>query len=499
MTTPTLSPATQPAAIAAGPAIRSVFPAAAIADRPRIALVTTGSDAALVGTLQRTLEQLGASVVLVPLAPGQVAPGFETASLTTPAAASAAASAAAVAPIAWEGQLRYRYESRVQLDYRLPGTFGRPATQSLADRGDVALMRTRVGATLKIAPGVRGYVSLQDARTMGAEGSPSGTLANVDLFNAWLDLDSLGTRPVFLRVGRQVLTYGEGRVLSGADWGNAGRGYDGARLRWAPGHAQVDGFVALLNEGRTAGQDRLLSGLNALWRGCNGFEAEVYQFRRDYGDAGWTSELGRKGGIHDATSGLRTRALRGAFELRLEGAVQRGRRACDPVSAWFGVGRITADLKSAWKTRIYAEHGQSSGDANPSDGNFQRFDPVCWGGHGFQGTLDIVGESNVGDWCGGVTAQPAKGWTVQSEYHVFSLSRPRDAWVDDSGATLRQSKAGTAGTALGREFDATARWDTRGKVSVFVGVSRFWRGEFVRNTGGGGDVSWGFMQLNVAF
>jgi hypothetical protein len=498
VTAPALATVPPPSvSIEVSPAIRSDVPGAPIGERPRIALVSTSRDAALAGTLQRTLEQLGVSVVLVPLSPGETMPAFATAA--NGKSAMTAAPAAPVAPLAWEGQLRYRYESRVQLDYRLPGTFGRAGTQLLADRGDVSYMRTRVGATLRIAPGVRGYFNLQDARTMGAEGSPGGTLANVDLYNAWLDLDSLSMRPLSLRVGRQVLSYGEGRLLAGSEWSNAGRGYDGARLRWTPGRAQVDGFVTWINEGRLTGDDRVLSGIDALWRGRNGFEAEAYHFRRSFGDAGWTSELGTKGGLHDATSGLRTRALRGAFEVRLEGALQSGRRAGDKVDAWFGVGRVTADLRSAWKTRMFVEHAQSSGDQVPTDAKFQRFDPVYWGGHGFQGALDIAGESNMGDWCGGLTAQPAKGWTVQSEYHALALSQASDYWVDDAGTTLRRDVTGAAGTAVGREFDATVRWDTRSKVSVLAGGSRFWRGEYVRQTGGGADVSWGFLQLNVAF
>jgi hypothetical protein len=257
--------------------------------------------------------------------------------------------------------------------------------------------------------------------------------------------------------------------------------------------------MAWISEGRVTGQDRVLSGVDALWKRSKNVEVEAYHFRRAFGDAGWTSERGVKGGIHDATSGLRTRAVRGAFELRAEGAVQRGRRAGDAVQSWLGLGRVTGDLRSAWQTRLFVEHVQSSGDGNPTDGLFQRFDPVYWGGHGFQGTLDLVGESNVSDWSGGLTAVPAKSWTVQSEYHVFSLSRAKDAWLDDSGNTLRRSVAGTAGTQLGRELDATVRLDTRSKVSVLVGASRFWRGDFVRNTGGGADVSWGFAQLNVGF
>ena len=35
---------------------------------------------------------------------------------------------------------------------------------------------------------------------------------------------------------------------------------------------------------------------------------------------------------------------------------------------------------------------------------------------------------------------------------------------------------GAAGKSLGRELDATVRWDTRSKVAVLVGASRFWRG-----------------------
>jgi hypothetical protein len=401
--------------------------------------------------------------------------------------------------ITWEGEWRYRSESHMQFDYRVPGTFGRPVSQSLGARGDFAVMRTRLGAMLEIRSWVRGFLRLQDARTMGAEGSPPGSLGNLHLYSAWLDFDSLARQPLQLRVGRQGLGYPEGRILDGSEWSNSGRGFDGARLRWTPGHARFDGFATWMHEGGLTGHDRLLSGLDALWRSGSGFEAEAYHFVRSFGYAAWRSELGNWGGIHDATTGLRARAVRGALELALEGAVQRGQRAGDPVKAGFGAGRLTADLQSAWKTRVFAGHARSSGDPDPTDAVFQRFDRVDWGGHGLRGTPGITGESNLSDWCGGLTAQPAPGWTVRSEYHLLSLAQARDVWVDDAGTTLRRDLSGAAGTAVGREFSAAVRWDSRARPSVLVGGSWFWRGEFVRKTGGGGDAGWGFAQLSLGF
>lgn len=148
---------------------------------------------------------------------------------------------------------------------------------------------------------------------------------------------------------------------------------------------------------------------------------------------------------------------------------------------------------------MFGEYLRATGGADPTDGTFQRFDPVDRGGHGFPGARDVAGTSNLRDPCAGFTTVPAKGWTLQAEGHVFRLDQSRDVWVDDTGTTLRRSAAGTAGNTQGRELDASLRWDTRGKVSVPAGASRFWAGDFVRRTGGGTDSNQGLLQLAVGF
>jgi hypothetical protein len=471
---------------------------------PVPAAVGTNTERAVVEAVTTAPAAVPAGTVLAAAAPP--APAVASLEMAAPVVAvrpaitaASPAPGAAAAPIAWEGQLRYRYEFRSVLDYRLPGAFKRPATQSLGEAGDATIMRTRLGANLRLAPNVKGFFSMQDARTMGAEGSPRGTLAKVDLFLAYVDLDSLGAWPVSVRAGRQVLAYGDGRLVSGADWGNAGWGYDGVRVRYQPKSWQIDAFSTWISEGRLEGQDRLFAGLDALWHGPRGVDLEAYHFTRSFGDTGYVSEGGRKGMLYDGTTGARARVVHGRLDARCEGAVQLGHRAGDDVRAWFGVARATFELPGSWKPRAQGEFAAGSGDRDPSDGKYARFDPLYWGFHNFQGSLDVVAISNVKDWSGGLALQPHKGWSVTSEFHHFALVEPRDAWSDAAGTTLRRDPTGRAGVDLGRELDAIVKWDARARVAVLGGYSRFWRGSFVDRTGGGSDIDWGFLQLAVSF
>lgn len=467
---------------APAPAVAKVVPEAAALPAP----APVAHDA-VVAAPARPVE----ATVVLDAAPPRNTPGVSSGAPVIPTSPP---------PIAWEGNLRFRYEARSILDYRLPGSFKRSSSQRLLENGDQSIMRTRFGGGLKFAPGVKGYFSLQDARVMGAEGSPSGTLANVDLFLAYADIDSIGRRPFALRVGRQVFQYGDGRVVAGSDWGNAGRAWDGARLRFTPKNWQVDGLVSWISEGRLTGKDRLFTGGDVLWKPAGFVEAELYSFVRTFGDTGFTStETGRKGAIYDATSGMRLRLMRGRFDVRGEGAMQRGHRADDGVTAWFGAVRAAMELPGAWKPRVQAEWIGASGDKNPTDGISQRYDPGYWGGHGYLGTLDVVGCSNVTDWNGVIVVQPRKSWGMNAEVHRFRLMQATDAWADDAGNTLRRSTAGTAGLDVGTELDLGFKWDPRSRVGLSGGWSHLWIGEYVINTGGGEDLDWGYLQLAFQF
>jgi hypothetical protein len=402
--------------------------------------------------------------------------------------------------VTWNGQLRFRYETRSILDYRMPGALKRPATQSLDESGDVANMRSRIGARVRFAPNVSGEFLAQDGRVMGVEGSPGGVLDNVDLYLAFADLDSLGGHPLALRVGRQVLSYGDQRVVAGSDWGVGERAWDGARVRFAPKGWQADAFVTWIMEGRVSGKDRVFSGADVLWKGRPGTELEGYAFARSYGDTGFVSEHGGPHGtLDDVTSGGRAHWAKGRFDARTEAAVQTGTRAGDRVRASFSATKVALDLPGRGKPRLALEYVYASGDANASDGRVQRWDPLFWGNHGYLGTMDIAGCGNIRDANAGLTVKPHAGWSVGTEAHRFSLADAHDGWADDAGTVLRRDATGAAGRDVGSEIDLTVRHDLKGLSSVAGGWSHFLPGTFVRRTGGAPQEDWAFLQLTIAF
>ena len=422
-----------------------------------------------------------------------------TAALSIPGLGGKGGAAAGPPAMAWTGSMRFRYEARSVLDYRVPGTLKRPSTQRLGEAGDVSLMRLRVGANVKFSPLVRGEFVVQDARVMGVEGSPSATVDNVDLYYALVDVDSLGGAPLSARIGRQILEYGDGFVISPSNWGNPGRAWDGARLRWAPKGWQVDAFTTWVMEGRVEGTDRLFSGADALWKGAKTLEVETYAFGRSYGDTSFTPEKGgAKRSLHDVTSGARARWRPGRAELRAEAAVQRGNRAGDAVRAGSWVARAAYEFPHPRKPKLAFEASWASGDAD-NDGTAKRWDPLFWNSHFTQGSANIFGRMNSSCLSASGSLQAGKKLNVQLDAHHFRLANARDAWYDDSGTALRRDATGAAGRDVGVEADLTTKWDPRAGVGLQVGWSHFAPGSFVRRTGGSPALDWGWVQMTVTF
>lgn len=407
--------------------------------------------------------------------------------------------------VTFEGQLRLRYEYRSPLDYRLPGTSGRPGTDRLRDRGDALFLRSRLGVRAWLpASRVRLHLELQDARTMGTESSTLANTDNVDAHQAYAELDSLGGAPLALQLGRFEMVYGDARLLGNGDWSPNGRSFDGARARWRPGPGRVDAFVTWLGEGRRAGSDRMFGGViagitrkgaDAAWT----LDLDGYGFLRDLGDTVVAGESGVKGDLQDRTFGGRLRLAAGIGELRLEGAGQTGERAGDDVSAWAFAARADVVVTEAPRLKLFAEYATASGDETPGDGDWGRFDPLYPTAHGLLGYSDLAAWQNIADVSGGVAFEPRRGLSFEAAVHRFTLAEARDAWIVDSGDVVIRVLDGSAGDEVGAELDLTARWAMRPGVTLQGGYSRFAAGDFVTTTTGLGDQDWAYLQATFGF
>lgn len=95
-------------------------------------------------------------------------------------------------------------------------------------------MRTRVGLGKSFFDRRLGFfVQLQDARTFGDVGASIGNLANIDLYQGYVEARQLFEQDLSAQVGRFELDYGNGRLFSPLPgWNYIGESYDGGRIKY---------------------------------------------------------------------------------------------------------------------------------------------------------------------------------------------------------------------------------------------------------------------------
>jgi hypothetical protein len=73
----------------------------------------------------------------------------------------------------------------------------------------------------------------------GAEGDDT-----FDLRQAWIEFGNPKEFPLTLKVGRQILSYGDERLIGAFDWNNIGRTFDAVKLRWEEKTWWLDAFAS---------------------------------------------------------------------------------------------------------------------------------------------------------------------------------------------------------------------------------------------------------------
>src|SRR5688572_10754271 len=113
----------------------------------------------------------------------------------------------------------------------------------------VAHERARLG--LEVERGVlSATILVQDARVAGYP-SPlvvdsNGDRPSTKFHAAYLEAHTTELRPSFVRVGRQEVVWGEGRLLGTSDWLLVPRSLDAVRARWVMRQLDIEAFAALL-------------------------------------------------------------------------------------------------------------------------------------------------------------------------------------------------------------------------------------------------------------
>jgi hypothetical protein len=422
------------------------------------------------------------------------------------------------------------------------------------------LSRFRLGLTIRPADWVKIYAQAQDTREWyGSRGNVPGVNGveggdYFDLRQAYVELGNFKEFPLSLTVGRQLLTYGDSRLVADSKWANFGRSFDAVKLRLQTDKFWVDAFAARpvqIRKDETNDSDSA-DNLFGIYAGTDilGFQTtELYFLYRDKADGqpdlSPTSTLDPDGTYNGpaqrlVTIGTRWKSKQGAlhgFDYSAEGAYQFGdlwtgdkttKRLKQSAFALAFTGGYTWE-ELAWKPRFGLEYDYASGDKNSKDGSSQSFQNLFPSNHAHYGYLDTFDWRNLHDLRVAFSVKPHKDVEVTLDYHAFWLAETTDYWYsgNSGNSTLRTTTPSTTSTTTttskgvtttkkvttagkdvrtigasnfaGHELDLTANWKVNKHFSLLVGYSHFFAGDYLRETGTHDDADFGYVQATISF
>jgi hypothetical protein len=350
-----------------------------------------------------------------------------------------------------------------------------------------ATERARLGVDVQRGA-VEGRVVVQDARLIDVAGDAKPLwgippLAVTGAYEAWAEAHTASPRPAFLRVGRQPVTWGEGRLLGVADWSPTARSLDAVRGVLPLGNWALEALAAYLSDpsiGLSAAYGELF-GARAEWALHPLFAAEGYVLARlVQGALGPAVESSVRGETYTGAVRLHgdayawTWGVEAAGQLGWAEAVNGGANR----AAWASAGHIAHTFERVMMLpTIRVGVSYASGDQGGK--TYRAFDSLLPDVHVWHGAMDLFAWSNEAEASARVAIAPWTDATAAVEYRYARLAQPRGAWLTAYLTRIGQALDNTQ-PDLGHEIDAILTWSPWVPVELTAGYSALVLGDGAR-------------------
>ena len=340
--------------------------------------------------------------------------------------------------------------------------------------------RVRLGADAARGP-LELRVVLQDARLWGLGGGATaigqpGPLAQTGAYEAWFEAHTASSHPSFGRLGRQAVTWGEGRLLGASEWSPTGRTLDAVRGRLELGNWAFEALGASLADPVSPTGSPVpsaygeLVGARVEWAIDPLFAAEVYGLGR----------FAQTNPLYDLESSVLGQTYTAALALHgdahalawgAEGALQLGHTdalALDRL-AWAAAGHVGYTFEHA-RLRPGVRLAGSTASGNTVGSKYTAFDPMLPDAHLGYGAMDLFAWSNIIEGSARVSVEPWTDAVAAVEYRYARLAQAGGAWRTDYLVTIAPASGNTQ-AELGHEIDATLRWSPWAPLELAAGYS----------------------------
>jgi Alginate export len=175
--------------------------------------------------------------------------GLSVAAIAGPPSAAAPKAPESNPLVFADGLLTFDFQERMRWELRENNFDFNDAVNVLTD-DNWLLQRARLGLKIKPVSWLAIYGQVQDSReflsdradfpgVLGAEGDDP-----FDLRQGYIELADYSKCPWGLKIGRQILSYGDERVIGAFDWNNIGRTFDAVKLTYKTDKLTVDAFAS---------------------------------------------------------------------------------------------------------------------------------------------------------------------------------------------------------------------------------------------------------------
>jgi hypothetical protein len=409
----------------------------------------------------------------------------------------------------------FDFQERLRFEYRENNFDFNDGVDSLTDDSWL-LQRARVGIKVQPTDFLTFYIQGQSSfeidsdrpnepGVLGAEGDDP-----IDLRQAYI---AVGPKEFNVTIGRQILSYGDERLIGAFDWNNIGRTFDAVKVRYAP---TKDWFLDVFASSVVVPDsddfnysdvfDGTETGRNQVFYGAYFSTMALCPLgsTTDFYALGLHEEYA-VGDTDFATLGTRLKAdvtKTGGWDFETEMAAQFGEVKGKDLSAFaghWGAGYVWT--KVAWKPRLFVEYNFATGDSNAADGDVETFQNLFPTNHKFYGYMDAFSWQNIHNPAISFSVQPTKTVKLQLDYHAFWLADTADAWYRANGVTAVRPINKNADNFVGTELDFTATWKATKQLSFLVGYSHFFAGDYLKQTGSkaSDDADFAYIQATFDF
>jgi len=316
------------------------------------------------------------------------------------------------------------------------------------------------------------------------------------------------TGDVDIQLGRMTMDIGKRRIVSRNRMRNTTNAFTGVNVRWSrPDSFGVQAFLTMpvarlpnnLERDRLRNnefeldqehRERIFWGLHLSdVRFANGLITEWYLYGIKEDDRPGLPTRNRD----FLSAGARLRKTTETWSFEFESVIQDGeaRATILPADvtdldfrAWFAHLEITRALAGEWQPRVIFRFDYASGDDDPDDGKFNRFDSLYgdrrweFGPTGIYGALT---RSNILSPGIALRLKPSQATDLRLDYRAAWLASDRDFMP----TALLRDRDGNSGSFIGHQLDARWRWVPPSRVvSVEIGAAYLWKGEFLKNAPG---------------